>query len=132
MTDILNSKSELSAKDFVCHFADLPSNDFNTLFKQLAGEGGGERERTWFAEGVPGSQYSRMFPHSSLHVAMTTLTLHYLSEVNLVSQLNGYLLLKMRDDQDFCSARFQFPSIQNSSIFSRWSWFLRCALALFQ
>ncbi|KAG0576342.1 hypothetical protein KC19_5G072700 [Ceratodon purpureus] len=86
VTDILNSKSELSAKDFVCHFADLPSNDFNTLFKQLPGEGGGERERTWFVEGVPGSQYSRMFPHSSLHVAMTTLTLHYLSEIpSLVS-----------------------------------------------
>lgn len=76
VTDILKSKPELNGNDFVCHFADLPSNDFNTLFKQLAGE-----ERTWFAEGVAGSQYSRMFPRSSLHVAITTLTLHYMSEV---------------------------------------------------
>lgn len=76
VTDILKSKPEFNGNDYVCHFADLPSNDFNTLFKQLAGE-----ERTWFAEGVAGSQYSRMFPRSSLHVAITTLTLHYMSEI---------------------------------------------------
>lgn len=87
VVDILKTKPELSGRDFVCHFADLPSNDFNTLFKQLppiAPEGGGDgsvEERTWFADGVPGSQYDRMFPRSSLHVAITTLTLHYLFEV---------------------------------------------------
>lgn len=85
--DTLKTKPEMSGRDFVCHFADLPSNDFNTLFKQLppiTGEGGGDgsvEERTWFAAGVPGSQYGRMFPRSSLHVAITTLTLHYLSEI---------------------------------------------------
>jgi len=87
--DTLKTKPEMSGRDCVCHFADLPSNDFNTLFKQIppiVGEGGGDgdgsvEERTWFADGVPGSQYGRMFPRSSLHVAITTLTLHYLSEV---------------------------------------------------
>ncbi|KAG0575649.1 hypothetical protein KC19_5G020400 [Ceratodon purpureus] len=84
VADTLKARPDVIDRDIVCHFVDLPSNDFNTLFKQLPpfvgeGDGSGE-ERTWFADGVPGSQYRRMFPRSSLHVAITALTLHYLSE----------------------------------------------------
>jgi hypothetical protein len=89
VVETLKTRAELSDKDIVCHFADLPSNDFNTLFKQLppfVGQGDGSaEERTWFADGVPGTQYGRLFPRSSLHVAITTLTLHYLSEVQFLN-----------------------------------------------
>ena len=81
--DILSRRPELSGRDVVCHLADLPSNDVNTLFNQLpptAGHGDGE-ERTWFAGGVPGSQFGRMFPRSSLHIAISTLSLQFLPEV---------------------------------------------------
>ncbi|KAG0615181.1 hypothetical protein M758_5G021600 [Ceratodon purpureus] len=85
VVDALKTRPDVIDRDIVCHFADLPSNDFNTLFKQLppfTGQGDGSvEERTWFADGVPGTQYGRMFPRSSLHVAITTLTLHYLSEL---------------------------------------------------
>lgn len=87
VTETLKSRPEISERDFLCYFADLPTNDFNTLFNQfppLASRDGGNgnvEERTWFAAGVPGNQFNRMFPRSSLHVAITTLTLHYLPEV---------------------------------------------------
>lgn len=74
-------KRMISDREVVCHFADLPLNDFNSLFNQIASEGDAE-ERKWFAAGVPGNQYGRMFPRSSLHVAISTLSLHFLSEVN--------------------------------------------------
>ncbi|KAG0615390.1 hypothetical protein M758_5G037500 [Ceratodon purpureus] len=85
VVDALKMRPDVIDRDIVCHFADLPSFDFNKLFKQLppfTGQGDGSvEERTWFADGVPGTQYGRMFPRSSLHVAITTLTLHYLSEL---------------------------------------------------
>lgn len=97
VVDALKSRPEIGERDIVCHFADLPSNDFNTLFKQfppMVGQGdGGEEERIWFADGVPGTQYGRMFPRSSLHVAITAITLHYLNEVQA---LNPYICISTK------------------------------------
>ena len=85
--EVLKTKPEIHGREIVCHFADLPSNDFNALFNlfpPIVGQGvgdGGAEERTWFASGVPGSQFDRMFPRSSLNVAISTQSLHFLSEV---------------------------------------------------
>lgn len=55
-------------------FNDLPSNDFNTFFTSLP------EDRSCFACGVPGSFYNRLFPHSCIHFACSSLALHFLSK----------------------------------------------------
>eukprot|EP00249_Psilotum_nudum_P014691 c24952_g2_i1 orf=28-1200(-) len=72
-------------------FGDLPGNDFNTLFSTLCslpqrGRNGVPLEETgaarnYFAAGVPGSFYKRLFPQSSLHVVYSISSLHFLSKV---------------------------------------------------
>lgn len=54
---------------------DSVSNDFNTLFASLPDE------RNYFAAGVPGSFYGRLFPSSSIDVVFTSSSLHWLSKV---------------------------------------------------
>ncbi|KAI3960851.1 hypothetical protein MKW92_031064 [Papaver armeniacum] len=56
-------------------FNDHASNDFNTLFLSLPSE------RKYFAAGVPGSFYTRLFPRSSLHIVYSSTALHWLSQV---------------------------------------------------
>ncbi|XP_027361372.1 farnesoic acid carboxyl-O-methyltransferase-like [Abrus precatorius] len=60
--------------EFHVFFNDQPSNDFNTLFTSLP------HERNYYASGVPGSFYDRLFPNSSLHFASSTYALHFLSK----------------------------------------------------
>jgi hypothetical protein len=35
MVEVLKTKPELTGREIVCHFADLPSNDINALFNLL-------------------------------------------------------------------------------------------------
>lgn len=61
-------------------FSDLPSNDFNTLFRSLDEKVKGS-SRKYFAAGVPGSFYKRLFPKGELHVVVTMSALQWLSQV---------------------------------------------------
>ncbi|KAI6687577.1 hypothetical protein NL676_024405 [Syzygium grande] len=78
--------------EFSAFFSDLPSNDFNTLFQllpPLATHGSGSMEeclaadhhRSYFAAGVPGSFYRRLFPARSVDVFHSAFSLHWLSQV---------------------------------------------------
>ncbi|KAJ4707014.1 S-adenosylmethionine-dependent methyltransferase [Melia azedarach] len=64
-----------SALAFQVLFNDLNGNDFNTLFKTLPSS------RKYFAAGVPGSFYSRLFPKSSLHFVHSSYALHWLCKI---------------------------------------------------
>ncbi|KAI3793612.1 hypothetical protein L1987_36232 [Smallanthus sonchifolius] len=64
-----------STPEFQVFFNDHTSNDFNTLFKTL------HSYKHYYAAGVPGSFYDRLFPRSSLHVVYSSFALHWLSKV---------------------------------------------------
>nr|XP_043621712.1 indole-3-acetate O-methyltransferase 1 isoform X2 [Erigeron canadensis] len=78
--------------EFSAFFADLPSNDFNTLFQllpPLANQDVGSMEeclastghRSFYVAGVPGSFYRRLFPAKSIDVFYSAFSLHWLSQV---------------------------------------------------
>ncbi|KAK7371971.1 hypothetical protein VNO80_05338 [Phaseolus coccineus] len=81
----------LQPPEFSAFFSDLPSNDFNTLFQllpPLANHGVSMEEclaannhRSYFAAGVPGSFYRRLFPARSVDVFHSAFSLHWLSQV---------------------------------------------------
>ncbi|KAI3992196.1 hypothetical protein MKX01_038275 [Papaver californicum] len=66
---------EVTQPEFQVFFNDHASNDFNTLFLSLPSE------RRYFAAGVPGSFYTRLFPQGSLHIVYSSTALHWLSQV---------------------------------------------------
>ncbi|KAG6411666.1 hypothetical protein SASPL_129750 [Salvia splendens] len=59
--------------EFQVFFNDQTSNDFNTLLASLPDP------RPYFAAAATGSFYGRLFPSSSLHVAFSSSSLHWLS-----------------------------------------------------
>ncbi|GMP59398.1 hypothetical protein CsSME_00022687 [Camellia sinensis var. sinensis] len=61
--------------EFQLFFSDHASNDFNTLFTTLP------PDRQYFAAGVPGSFYGRLFPKSSIHLMYSSFALQWLSKV---------------------------------------------------
>ncbi|XXG50967.1 hypothetical protein AAC387_Pa02g4848 [Persea americana] len=67
--------------EFEAFFSDLPSNDFNTLFRSLPTLYDGKRQQHYYAAGVPGSFYHRLFPKRKLHVAVSLSALHWLSQI---------------------------------------------------
>ncbi|XP_051125761.1 indole-3-acetate O-methyltransferase 1 [Andrographis paniculata] len=75
--------------EFSAFFSDLPSNDFNTLFQLLPPYGGDTMEqclasdthRSYFAAGVPGTFYRRLFPANYVDVFYSAFSLHWLSQV---------------------------------------------------
>lgn len=73
--------------EFRVYFNDLPTNDFNSIFKALP-----EFHRllrqdrkngfpSIFMGGYPGSFYGRLFPNSYLHFVHSSHSLHWLSRV---------------------------------------------------
>ncbi|KAH7532261.1 hypothetical protein FEM48_Zijuj04G0001100 [Ziziphus jujuba var. spinosa] len=63
--------------EFEAFFSDLPSNDFNSLFRMFSYS----NTRPYYAAGVPGSFYRRLFPKRKLHVAVSLSALHWLSQI---------------------------------------------------
>lgn len=94
----------LDVPEFQVHFVDLPSNDFNTLFRTLppfrgafeivSGDGITEVPtgavhsedkppvtRCYFASAVSGSHYRRLFPRQTLNFCHSSISLQWLSQV---------------------------------------------------
>ncbi|KAF8407702.1 hypothetical protein HHK36_006837 [Tetracentron sinense] len=61
--------------EFQVFFNDLVTNDFNKLFASLPAD------RRYFAVGMPGSFYGRLFPKASLHFVHSSYALPRLSKV---------------------------------------------------
>ncbi|CAM6122697.1 unnamed protein product [Calypogeia fissa] len=59
--------------EFQAYFNDLPSTDFNNLFRLLSND---SRAKTFYAAGAPGSFCGRIFPLSSVHVVHSARALH--------------------------------------------------------
>ncbi|KNA20936.1 hypothetical protein SOVF_048010 [Spinacia oleracea] len=65
---------------------DLPSNDFNSLFKEMMNldvlkKKDDDGVPLCFLMGAPGSYYDRLFPNKSLHLVHANYSLHWLSKV---------------------------------------------------
>ncbi|XP_051150185.1 loganic acid O-methyltransferase-like [Andrographis paniculata] len=78
--DIVTTKCHLQGVDpknieFQVFYNDQTTNDFNTLFASMPGD------KNYFAAGFPGSFYDRLFPSSSVHIAYSASSLHWLSRV---------------------------------------------------
>lgn len=86
----------MEVPEFQVYFADLPSNDFNTLFRTLPPLKGGADGKTaavhnegkpsatarcYFASAVSGSHHGRLFPRQTLHFCHSSISLHWLSQV---------------------------------------------------
>ncbi|OVA03904.1 SAM dependent carboxyl methyltransferase [Macleaya cordata] len=67
--------------EFEAFFSDLPSNDFNSLFRSFQQFNDTSKKRRYYAAGVPGSFYHRLFPSRKLHVAVSLSALHWLSQI---------------------------------------------------
>ena len=91
----LNEHS-MDMPDFQVYFADLPSNDFNTLLRTLPPLKGTDEitattqdevikppsTRSYFASAVSGSHYGRLFPRQRLHFCHSSTSLQWLSQVS--------------------------------------------------
>lgn len=79
------SSAGIPVPQFQVFLNDLPCTDFNTLFRALPPSGITEQNdaggRSYFAAGVPGSFYYRLFPDNSLHFVHSSYSLHWLSQV---------------------------------------------------
>ncbi|XP_025825849.1 indole-3-acetate O-methyltransferase 1-like isoform X1 [Panicum hallii] len=80
MTDLYTSRGH-APPEFSFYFSDLPSNDFNTLFKLLPDPATAGARPRYFAAGVPGSFHGRLFPERSIDAFTSTFSLHWLSQV---------------------------------------------------
>nr|QRX38988.1 gibberellic acid methyltransferase [Ginkgo biloba] len=84
------SNESVKKPEFEAFFSDLPSNDFNTLFRSLPPMNikglhqhtrSSINSRRYYAAGVPGSFYDRLFSTGKLHVAISLSALHWMSKI---------------------------------------------------
>lgn len=92
ITNTLKAKytaAGISLPQFQVFFNDLPASDFNSLFRILPSfslntDNHNQEEavdRSYFAAGVPGSFYGRLFPDKALHFVHSSFGLHWFSQV---------------------------------------------------
>ncbi|OMO56926.1 SAM dependent carboxyl methyltransferase [Corchorus capsularis] len=74
--------------EFLVYLNDLPTNDFNSVFKSLPDfyrnikkDRNEEVTPSIFIAGYPGSFYGRLFPNNCLHFIYSSYSLHWLSKV---------------------------------------------------
>lgn len=70
-----HNKNPQTELEYQVLFSDRVDNDFNTLFRSVA------TPRPYFAVGVPGSFYGRLFPKQSIHIMHSSNSLNWLSRV---------------------------------------------------
>jgi gibberellin A4 carboxyl methyltransferase len=81
--------------EMLVSFIDLPGNDFNNLIQLLASEAKNAKDlagsvngadvaiaSSYFSAMIGGSFYNRLLPKGSLHFAISTFSLMWLSQVN--------------------------------------------------
>ncbi|WOL18033.1 gibberellic acid methyltransferase 2 isoform X1 [Canna indica] len=67
--------------EFEAFFCDLPSNDFNSLFRSLSATDVPSQKPLYYPAGVPGSFYERLFPREKLHLVVSLNALNWLSKI---------------------------------------------------
>ncbi|KAK1386997.1 Salicylate carboxymethyltransferase [Heracleum sosnowskyi] len=112
----LCQQENLKAPDeFQVFLNDLPSNDFNAVFRmippfysKLENERGGENSVNCFICGVPGSFYTRLFPSNSLHFVHSSYSVHWLSQVpeNLLDNNKGNIYMAKESPPSVFEAYF--------------------------
>lgn len=88
-------EKNVQVPEFQVFLNDLPTNDFNTMFKLLPPyfyeklkKEKGDNFRPCFVAGVPGSFYERLFPTASLHFVHSSISGHWLSQVPEILESN--------------------------------------------
>ncbi|KAL9378566.1 hypothetical protein Peur_029901 [Populus x canadensis] len=80
-------KIMIPAPEFRVYLNDLPTNDFNSIFKSLPefyrdlNKERSDGPPLLFIAGYPGSFYGRLFPNDCLHFVHSSYSLHWLSKV---------------------------------------------------
>jgi len=86
--------------EFRVYFNDLPTNDFNSIFKalpefhKLLRQDRKNGLPSIFMGGYPGSFYGRLFPNSYLHFVHSSYSLHWLSRVPSTFSFLSHVLIR--------------------------------------
>lgn len=108
--DIIEAVQGISLKmmqltpEFRVYLNDLPTNDFNSIFKSLPDFSKQFKKdkndrgcpSSIFIGGYPGSFYGRLFPNSCLHFVYSSYSLHWLSRVKF------FVILSFLDFLCYC------------------------------